>query len=67
MKTSEIKPHKAAIFLFLIVILIQVPPVEALDRVKLLQGNFSNPLHLVIHPSYEADWIEFVFTTKLKK
>ena len=63
MKTPKIKPHKMGIFLLLIIILIHVPPAEALDRAKLLDGNFSNPLYVVIHPSYEAEWVDFVFTT----
>ena len=63
MKTPKIKPHKTVIFSLLIVILIHVPPAEALDRAKLLDGNFSNPLHVVIPPNYRAEWLDFVFIT----
>ena len=63
MKTPKIKPHKMVIFLLLIIILIHVPPAEALDRAKLLDGNFSNPLYVAIPPNYRAEWVDFVFTT----
>ena len=63
MKTPKIKPHKTVIFSLLIVILIHVPPAEGLDRAKLLDGNFSNPLHVVIPPNYRAEWLDFVFIT----
>lgn len=63
METLEITPHKMRIFLLLIIILIHVPLAEALDRAKVLDGNFSNPLYVVIPPNYRAEWVDFVFTT----
>lgn len=50
-------------FLSLIFILLLFYPaqVEGIERLKVIEGEFTNPLHAEVPPEYRAEWVDFIF------
>ncbi|MCO6041300.1 hypothetical protein [Thermococcus alcaliphilus] len=52
---------KKILSLLFIFLLFYPAQVEGLERLKVIEGEFTNPLHVEVSPSYRAEWVDFIF------